>query len=100
MPPRQHPHCPTCPHLPAKTFGQRLADRHHPLWDVVKLVIVAVVAVAALHANYNGLDQRDLHTVIEIAAASFGVHVLPKLVGRGKSAATPCESEGSDDSIA
>ena len=44
----------------------RIPDNDSLLWPLGTMLVLIVLLTYALWANYNGLDQRDIHTVIEV----------------------------------
>lgn len=49
-----------------------LDDPRHPLWKIIRTAVVGTLLVAFLSLNYNKMDERDLTTILGIAAGLLG----------------------------
>lgn len=56
----------------------QLPDASHPLWNLIRLVVVGCVLVALLKFNYKGLDPRDVLTVLLTLAGLGGFDAIKK----------------------
>ena len=59
-----------------------LPDSTHPIWRILNVVVVGTILILLLQFNYNGLDKRDILTVITTLAASGGMSWLQASVGK------------------
>ena len=59
-----------------------MPDSQHPIWRILNVVVVGTILILLLQFNYNGLDKRDILTVISTLAASGGMSWLQSSVDR------------------
>lgn len=60
-----------------------LADARHPVWKLLRSLVVGGLALAALWLFYDRLDSRDIGTVLTMMAGVLGFDVAKdKLAGR------------------
>lgn len=61
-------------------MGNLLNDPKHPLWNLMRLLVVGLVLLGALALNYkNGFHQAtDLTTLVEVLLALAGFDGLKK----------------------
>lgn len=62
----------------------------HPLWALIRQLVPLAVLGLMLAFNYNSIDQRDLVTMLVVAASgglteSAGKLLKPKEAGNGQS---------------
>lgn len=52
---------------------------NHPLWNILRILVVGVTLTGLLCVNYNAVDSRDITTVVSVIAALAGYDkLLPK----------------------
>lgn len=52
---------------------------NHPVWNILRLLVVGVMLTALLYGNYNSVDSRDVTTVVSVIAALAGYDkLMPK----------------------
>lgn len=49
-----------------------LENPSHPLWKIIRTAVVGSLLVAFLSLNYNKMDERDITTILGIAAGLLG----------------------------
>lgn len=49
-----------------------LENPSHPLWKIIRTAVVGTLLVAFLSLNYNKMDERDITTILGIAAGLLG----------------------------
>lgn len=60
-----------------------LTDARHPVWKLLRSLVVGSLALAALWLFYDRLDSRDIGTVLTMMAGVLGFDVAKdKLAGR------------------
>lgn len=62
-----------------------LENPSHPLWKIIRTAVVGSLLVAFLSLNYNKMDERDITTVLGIAAGLLGFDFTKdKITGSSK----------------
>ena len=52
---------------------------NHPLWNILRILVVGTTLIVLLCTNYNAADSRDITTVVSVIAALAGYDkLLPK----------------------
>ena len=77
-----------------QSVGPIWVDPSHPLWKLLRLVIVGGLMLGFLALNYNRLDGRDAMTIFGTLAGLLGYDVLKAKVTRE----TLSEKESTEES--
>lgn len=72
-----------------------LTDARHPVWKLLRSLVVGSLALAALWLFYDRLDSRDIGTVLTMMAGVLGFDVAKdKLAGRREDPAVSDNESG------
>ena len=61
-----------------------LFDPHHPVWNIVRLVVVFIGLTLLLFLNADRFDQGELVTILEMLALVSGFEFFRHKVGKVK----------------
>ena len=70
---------------------------NHPVWKLIRLLIVGSLMLGFLALNYNRLDARDTMTIFGTLAGLLGFDVVKAAITKPKTMAESSERE--EDSI-
>lgn len=77
-----------------QSVGPIWVDPSHPIWKLLRLVIVGGLMLGFLALNYNRLDSRDTMTIFGTLAGLLGFDALKAKLTREQ----PTSSEDSEAS--
>lgn len=49
-----------------------MSNPSHPIWKLLRTLVVGTLLTAFLSLNYNKMDERDITTILGIAATLLG----------------------------
>ena len=59
-------------------------DTEHPIWSLIRLVIVFAGVTIFLYLNASTFDETELTTIVELMLLAGGFEVLKRKLANGK----------------
>ena len=59
-----------------------LFEPHHPVWNIIRLVVVFIGLTALMFLNADKFDESELATVIELVGLVAGFEYVRHKVGK------------------
>jgi nitric oxide reductase large subunit len=59
-------------------------DTEHPIWSIVRLIVVFAGITIFLYLNSNAFDETEVKTIVELMLLAGGFEVVKRKLANGK----------------